>query len=162
MAYLTVAQFRVESLMPGAQVDQLEALEPGFLEARLQRRSGNIDARLRKRYAAPFESPVPDKVVEWLVALVNRDAYLKLGVDPLDAQMADILAGAKTAEDELKEAADSVDGLFDLPLRADTTATGISKGGPLGYSETSPYVWKDRQGARGRSEDERGSGSGDG
>lgn len=160
MAYLTVELFRVESLMPGSQVDQLEAAEPGFLAARLQRRSGNIDARLRKRYVAPFEAPVPDKVVEWLVALVNQDCYLKLGVDPLDLQMAEILAAAKLAVEELKEAADSVEGLFDLPLRADTTSTGISKGGPMAYTEASPYVWKDVQGATGRSEDERGSGSG--
>jgi len=53
---------------------------------------------------------------------------------------------------ELKEAADSKDGLFDLPLRADTTATGVSKGGPRGYSEASPYTNLDRQRARRRNE----------
>lgn len=160
MAYLTVEQFRTESLMPGIQVDQLEIAEPGFLFARLERRSGGIDARLRKRYAVPFESPTPDKVVEWLIAQVVADAYLKLGVDPLDRQMADILAAAKLAVDEQKEAADSVEGLFDLPLRKDTTETGISKGGTLGYSEQSPYVWKDVQVRSARSEDESGNGHG--
>jgi hypothetical protein len=53
----------------------------------------------------------------------------------------------------LKEAADAKDGLIDLPLRADTTASGISRGGPLAYTETSPYAWTDVQAETGRSED---------
>lgn len=158
MAYLTVAQFRTESLMPGVQVDALEAEHAGFLEARLARRSDAIDARLRKRYAAPFASPVPGKVIEWLLAGVTLAAYLKLGVDPLDAQIADIKEAATTADAELLEAANSETGLFDLPLRADTTATGISKGGPMSYSEASPYVHNDVRGTAGKADDERGRG----
>ena len=159
-SYLSVEQFRTESLMPGVQVDALEQEHPGFLLAKLTRRSGAIDARLRKRYAAPFADPVPDKVIEWLLAGVTLAAYLKLGVDPLDAQIADIKAAAQLADEELQEAADSEKGLFDLPLRADTADTGISKGAPLGYSEQSPYVHTDMQRSTARSEDERGRGSG--
>lgn len=154
-AYLSVAEFRTESLMPGSQVDALENEHPGFLAAKLARRSAAIDSRLRKRYAAPFAAPYPDKVIEWLLAGVTLAAYLKLGVDPLDAQIADIKEAAQTADEELKEAADSNTGLFDLPLRADTTDDGISKGGTLGYSEQSPYVWKDVQVDAARGDDER-------
>ncbi len=54
----------------------------------------------------------------------------------------------------MKEAADSAEGLFELPLRADLETSGVSKGGPLGYTEASPYRWTDRQADDGRNEDE--------
>lgn len=157
-AYLTVAEFRTESLMPGVQVDALETEHPGFLEAKLARRSAAIDTRLRKRYAVPFAAPYPDKVIEWLIAGVTLVAYLKLGVDPLDAQIADIKEASTTADTELLEAANSETGLFDLPLRADTTETGISKGGPMSYSEQSPFVHNDVRGIAGKADDQRGRG----
>lgn len=161
MPYLSVAQFRTESLMPGVQVDALEAEHPGFLLSRISRRTAAIEARLRKRYAVPFADPVPGKIIEWLLAGVTHAAYLKLGVDPLDAQIADIKEAAKTAEDELAEAADSKEGLFDLPLKEDgLDVTGISKGAPQVYSEASPYVHNDVQRYTARNEDERGRGSG--
>ena len=56
-----------------------------------------------------------------------------------------IVEAEAAAKSEVTEAADSEEGKFDLPLRQDTTATGVSKGGPLGYSEVSPYTWTDRQ-----------------
>lgn len=159
MAYLTVAGFKDFSLMPSALVDELEEIAAGFLDQQLESESRRIDSRLRKRYAVPFEAPVPVAVQGWLARIVTVRAFLKRGVDPTDAQFTEIKADADAAIAELKEAADSNEGLFDLPVRADSTATGISRGGPFGYSEASPYVWTDLQVATGRDEDRDGSGT---
>jgi hypothetical protein len=160
VAYLTLAEFKSASVMPDEDVDALDARYPSFFDVQLENESAWIDARLRKRYAAPFESPYPKAVVRWLAALVTERAYKKRGVDPNDQQAADIVQDEADARAEILEAANSVDGLFDPPLRADTTGSGISKGGPLSYSEQSPYVWTDQQVEVARDEDSNGSGTG--
>lgn len=161
-AYLTVAEFKLETSMPDEAIDELEALRPGFLDRQLAGASAHVDARLRKRYEVPFAAPVPETVRRWVAILVTRAAFKKRGIDPNDAIWQDVTEEAKAALEEIVEAANAVDGLFDLPLRADTTATGIAKGGPLAYSEASPYVHIDRQRRAGREEDLAGEGSGDG
>lgn len=144
--YMSVAEFRVRTLMPQAAVDQLESREPDFLQTTLNDRSDWINARLRKQYAVPFAAPYPPVVLGWLSSLVTPLAYGKLGWQPSsESDKASILDPATEAKAEIKEAADSKDGLFDLPLRADTTVSGVSRGGPLGYSETSPYAAFDIQ-----------------
>ncbi len=146
MAYLTVSEFRARTIMPSEDVDMLEAVRQGYLSAQLADWSDEIDARLRKRYAVPFTVPAPRTVVRWLVKLATRDAYDARGNNPSAVSDAEaIYKAAERAEADLKEAADSKDGLFDLPLRADLTASGVTKGGPLFYSETSPYVWMTNQ-----------------
>jgi phage gp36-like protein len=143
---LTVAEFKVRSVMPNADIDLLEAQEPGYLQACLDDWAEEIESRLRKRYAVPFTAPYPRTVLRWLVKLVTRDGYHKLGYNPSSQQDRDAIDGAaERVEAEMKEAADAKDGLFDLPLRANSGASGVSRGGPLGYSEQSPYVWADLQ-----------------
>lgn len=159
MSYLDLAGFKALSLMPDEDIDALEARYPGFVAAQLADRSGWIESRLRKRYAVPFALPYPDTVKGWLASIVTVRAYLKRGVDPTDEQWLEVKKQADDALAEIKEAADGELGLFDLPLRADTTATGISKGGPYVYSEQSPYVWTDQQADVGRSEDGARGGS---
>lgn len=145
-AYLDVAGFQLRTVMPFEDVDFLESNHSGFLDARLEVGTSIINARLAKRYAVPFADPVPEIVLGWLVAVVTVKAYQKRGWNPSDQQSQDILDEAKEALEQLKEAADSEIGLFDLPLRADAeNASGVTKGGPLGYTETSPYRWTDVQ-----------------
>lgn len=158
-SYLTLAGFKAASVMPDEDIDALDARYPSFFDEQLENESAWIDARLRKRYGAPFASPYPKAVVRWLAAIVTERAYKKRGVDPNDQQAADLVQDAKDAKTEVLEAANSVEGLFDLPERADTTTSGISKGGPLSYSEQSPYVWKDVQANVARDEDRNGSGT---
>lgn len=160
MAYLTFAEFRDETSMPADHVDELMLVSPNWLPRQLEKVSGWLDSRLRKRYAAPFGTPAPEAVKDWLTRIVTHLCYLRRGFNPTDLQAADIVEEAKTAKAEVQEAADAVNGLFDLPLRADTTASGITKPAPLAYTEASPYVWTTRQRSRGRADDERGSGSG--
>jgi len=131
-----------------------------FVNRRLAAQSSHINARLFKRCATPFVAPVPEIVLEWLERLVTRDCYVKRGFNPGDdAEDNEILARAVAAEAEIKEAADGKDGLFELPVRDDVTTTAVTKGGPLGYSESSPYVSFDLQRIAGRSEDQSGSGT---
>jgi hypothetical protein len=104
------------------------------------------------------DTPVPPVALGWLVALVSFDVKTKIGRNPQDPAMLDLTADRDRALAEVKEAADSKDGLFDLPACEDTDSA-VTTGGPLGYSETSPYVSIDRQARVGRWEDNRGRGS---
>lgn len=144
-AYLDLATFKLLSIMPASYADEIEALEAGWIETQLNYWSRWIDSRLRKRYAVPFEAPVSEVVTGWLTRIVTLKCYQKRGVDPTDAQFADVKDDAEHAQQEIKEAAESRDGLFDLPLRADDPSSAITKGAPLGYSEVSPYTWGDVQ-----------------
>ena len=131
-----------------------------MLQAAIDEWTDYLNARLRKRYAAPFADPVPPIVKRWVKYLVIVDCYDKRGCDPSDQTIQRYVDNRDRPRlTEIKRSrADSVDGLFDLPLRADTTATGVSKGGPLVYSEQSPYVWTSRQARAGRENDRNGSG----
>lgn len=145
MAYLDVTTYKARTLAPASYVDEVDAQEAGWTLAQLTLWSSWLDSRLRKRYAAPFGSPVPEAVLVWLTDIVTERLYLKRGIDAADAQVARITELADKAREEVREAADAKDGLFDLPLKEDTTATGITKGAPLGYAEASPYTWSPLQ-----------------
>ncbi len=168
--YLDFNGLKLRTIMPSEDVDAVESSESGWVGLKLIDWSDEIDARLRKRYAVPFGTEgtgadagkrvdVPPTVIRWLVALVNRDLYFKRGASPSGALDKEAILGmAEKVEAEIKEASDSKDGLFDLPLKASETASGISKGGPKAYIETSPYVWTDVQVEAGKTDDERGAG----
>jgi hypothetical protein len=97
---------------------------------------------------------VPEAVLEWLTALVTVDLYRKRGVNPQDPTIVMVREDAERALAELKEAADSEMGLFDLPL-SDDVGSAIDTGGPKGYSEQSPYKWTDKEARAGSAEDAR-------
>lgn len=158
-AYLDRDAFATLTTMPVEFVDDIEASTAGWVDAQLALWSAKIDSRLGKRYAVPFADPPPMAVKGWLAQIVTQRAYLRRGIDPTDPQMVTVAADAAEAWAEIKEAADAKDGLFDLPLRADTTATGISRGGTRSYTEASPYVGLQGQRTTGRSEDANGGGS---
>lgn len=139
MAYLSLSTLKSLSVAPDEAFDDLEARYPGWLDAQLAYWSAWIDAQLRKRYAAPFAEPYPVAVTGWLARIVTAQAYHKRGIDPTDAQTATVFEDATEARKEVAAASNGNTGLWDLPARADTTATGISKGAPLGYSEQNPY-----------------------
>jgi hypothetical protein len=158
-AYLDVAGFKALSLIADERVDELVARYPDFMPAKLEEGTAWIDGRLRKRYAAPFAQPYPVVVKSWLAKLVQLEAQIKLGVDPNDEQFVKMSEFYDNAQKEITEAAEAEKGLFDLPLRADTTSSGISRGGTRAYSEQSPYVAFDQQRSVGRNEDGNGRGS---
>ena len=166
-AYLTLTEFKLQSTIPVEVLEAIEVVTPGWIDAQLSSASSHIDARLAKRYEVPFSSPYPAQIQDWVAAIVSAKCYERRGVDPVDRQVDRTFAAADLAETEIKEAQDFVGdsggtagmrGAFELPLRADTSASGISKGGPRIYSEQSPYVWHSRQATTGREEDSSGSG----
>lgn len=164
MAYLTLEEFKVLSVIPRDRVDEIEAVEPGFTEAQLNYWSTWIDSRLRKRYAAPFkDGAVPAAVKGWLARIVTVRVMLRRGVDPNDEQFAEIKRDDADAREEIKEAADAELGLFDLPTLVDPSGTGasaITAGTPYAYSEQSPYVGADEAARLGHMQDQARRGSG--
>lgn len=156
-SYLDVARFRLLTVMPPEQVDRLESLHPGWLQAQLDDRSAYVDSRLSRRVRVPLAAPYSPTVQGWITRLVTLRAYVHHGVVASDQQMQLVAEDAARAEEELREAASGEISLFDL-APSDQSRDQIQYGGVLSYSEASPYVHKDVQRARGREDDERGGG----
>jgi hypothetical protein len=165
-AYLTVTEFKLRTIVPPTWVNDLETEQPGWLDAQLKQWSRWIDSRLRKRYAVPFDLTISSEtasecVKNWLARLVTPVFLHRRGFRAADDETV-----KRVGEDEvetraeIKEASDSVTGLFDLPLAGSSGKSAISKGGPHSYSEQSPYVWMDGQAETGSNEDMNRRGSG--
>ena len=165
-SYLDITKLKNLVLIPSSYVDEVELGAPGYVQGQLDYWARWIDSKLAKRYVVPFAAhdatpATPVAVQGWLARLIAPRLMLKRGVDQNDLQFETILEDARDAKTEIDEASDAVDGLYDLPLLSTASSGGITKGGPLGYSETSPYVWADSQAEVGRFEDSHGYGSGD-
>lgn len=156
-AYLTVDEFRLRTLLPAMVVDGLPA---GWLEAQISGVSSRIDGRLSKRYGVPFGEPYPDVIKSWVVDVVSLNAWLKRGMAANDEAFAEYKAKHDRAIEEIREAADSEIGLFDLPRSTGPggQVSGIDRGNTRVYSEQSPYAGWDRQSRTGRAEDRGGNG----
>lgn len=154
--YLDLAGFTLRTVMPSGDVTSVETKAPGFIVAQLAIEQSKLDSRLRKRYAIPFTAPVPEIVLGWLTKLITPEVYRKRGVNPADPQLELCEKDRDAALAEIKEAADSRDGLFDLPLSQSLQTSAVTSGGPLFYSEQSPYTWATLQGQDGREEDSNG------
>ncbi len=139
-----VEDFKVRTVMPAEDVDELESRHPGYLDAALGGALSEIYSRLRKRYRVPMD-PLPEVVVMWQALLVTPMAYRARGTNPADPMIEALDKDADRAREQMKEAADARDGLYDLPLLEAGDGTAISKGAPLGYTEASPYSWTDVQ-----------------
>jgi hypothetical protein len=146
MAYVDIEYVKLVGTMPAHDIDALEALTPGTFSAIASSVSRIFDARLFKRYKTPFVEPVPE-VVRWHVAhVVVAALWKKRGFNPGSEQDALIERAKDEALAWLKEAADSKEGLVELPIREATPdATGVVKGGPIADSEATPYEWVDKQ-----------------
>lgn len=162
MSYLDLTEYKKFSILPSVDIDAIETIQAGWIDFKLRVISRWVDSRLRKRYSVPFSSPYPDVVLDWVARLMDPEALKKRGVDATDQQFESIEKSAETAKEEIEEAANAQDGLFDLPAVDTADASAISKGAPLGYSEASPYVGMDIQAEYGRDEDTDGWGTGDG
>ena len=139
-----VIDFRTRTIMPDVDVDEVWRKRSGFLEAALRGSLADIYARLRKRYKTPM-NPVPEIVVRWQTLIVTPEAYRARGYDPQDPSLEAVEADRTRAYEQIKEAADSQNGLYDLPLLDAADASGLAKGEPWSTSEASPYSWTDRQ-----------------
>lgn len=159
-SYLSVADFKVRvRFMRPEDVDQLEAKRSGVTLTTLEDVSEYIDTRLDKRYATPFVAPLPRVLFRWVVDLATPMLLEMRGFDANDPDMLRMAAAQEKADAQILEAASSKDSLFGLPATDGGDGTGISRGGPLFYSEASPYVGADRQEREGVCEDLSGFGT---
>ncbi|HEX8795458.1 MAG TPA: phage protein Gp36 family protein [Polyangiaceae bacterium] len=142
--YLDLAGFTLRTIMPSGDVTLVETAAPGFIEARIAIAQQEIDSRLRKRYVIPLPAPVNEKVLSWITDLVTWDAFNKRGRNPSSPEMQDVKDARDLVYTQVKEAADSQNGLYDLPLRQDAEdESGIATGGPLGTAQRSVYTFID-------------------
>lgn len=150
--YLTVAEFRDRTVMAPQDVDLVESKAPGFIDCQIAIKQEMLDARLRKRYSVPFVGTVNEAIKGWLTRIVTPEVMRKRGARADDPMMVQVIDGAAEAVTEIKEAADSQIGLYDLPLTGTTGVSGIAYGGPRAYAEQSPYTWKKIQAEAARDE----------
>lgn len=156
-AYLTRNQFLLATSVPASYVQAIEAQYPGFVQTQLEMFSAMIDARLNKLYSVdPLNPALIVKL--WLTQLVSFKLMERRGYNTVDNQAENYKADYDLALKDLQEAANAVDGLFDLPLKRDAE-TGGTKGAPMFYTETSPYVGRQVQREVGRREDQQGRGT---
>jgi hypothetical protein len=127
------------------QAAELEAKRPGHLMALAEALSAGVDSRLKKNFGVPFVKPYPLKVKMWVADLLTPRAFRSLGIRPTDEQQQDITDAAKLANDEIKEAADAKDNLFELPSFQGGAASLQENDATLCYSEQSPFTSKHRQ-----------------
>lgn len=154
MAYVDIAYVKLVGSMPAADIDAVEALYPGTFEGLAESVCRTFDARLQKRYATPFLAPYPEALRFAVAQVLVYLLFMKRGFNPSSEQDGLVQSNRDEALTWLKEAADSKEGLVELPLREDLKATeGITRGGPLVYHEASPYKWTDTQRDDGRTED---------
>lgn len=106
--------------------------------------------------AAP---PVTETVLRWLVAIVTWNAMCRRYRNSQDPALVTFKDEYDQALAEMREAADSKDGLLELPTTEDQ-GSAVALASPLGYTETSPYVWQDVQEQTGRGEDHSRAGTG--
>jgi hypothetical protein len=104
-------------------------------------------------------TPVPEIALGWLVSMLDMDVWDRRGVNAQDPRVIRADADLDASRDELKEAADAKEGLFELPTNDQAGDSAVNHEGPLFYSEASPYVSADRQEREGVREDIRGTGT---
>jgi hypothetical protein len=145
-SYLTLAAYRSITTLDGSIVDLCVA-KGKDVQRWLDLDSAHIRSRLVKRYAIDWteveNQPAPDKIIQWLILLVDIPVCKCVGATP-EGRVDDWVREDETrVNDELKEAADAENGLFELPLR-ETGASAIHIGVPHVVSYQMPWNYNDR------------------
>lgn len=104
------------------------------------------------------ETAVPEVLLRWLSIMVYWEIRGLLGFKPNDPTAVKLEAAHERCEGFLREVADGVAGLFDIPTSADGDSARTTAR-VNGYSEQSPYTSMSRQGIQGSTEDNSGVGS---
>lgn len=143
--YTDLAHVKAVGLMPKTDVDALETKEgAGFVDGVCEAVSRLFDDSLVKRYLVPQPSPFAASLRWHVTSVVVRRLYGRRGWPPGGGGPDDeVVKASEAAFAWLKDAVDSEKGLAELVKPGGASA--VEKGGPLGYSEASPYDWMDRQ-----------------
>lgn len=150
-SYVTTQRFILLTTIVEERIAELRARSPGYLEAILEAESRNLEDSLRHRYAIPFPSNHPT-IEKWIVLLVQPEVALKAGYDPNDVAYQGFVRLYDVAREQIAMAAKPESTGVSLPLVSAQDSSAISKGGPFGYAESSPYTWTDEQALGGRYE----------
>lgn len=89
-------------------------------------------------------TPVPEVILQWLTALVTDDVAIRHGINPNDPLSTKLSERAALARQQIEQAANTKDGLWDLPVSEDA-GSAVDTGGPMCYAEASPYHWTYQQ-----------------
>lgn len=120
-AYVSEADFRKSTRLAVAVVNSIDTERPDFIDVALSERSAELNARLRKRYNVPLTmAEVPTMVRRWVIVLVSYDVLTASGF-PANGSEEPIVAEYQLALEQIKETADTENGLYELPLYADET-----------------------------------------
>lgn len=148
-AYVDREYVGLTGAMSPNDIEELETSVPGCFDAIALAVSRMFDARLSKRYLTPFD-PIPEALKYHVTQVVVYELFKKRGFNPGSTQDQTILDARTESLAWLKEAADSKDGLVDLPIRETPTpdVSAIIQAGPISSSDDSPYSWIDVQAER--------------
>lgn len=144
--YLTYEQLADYSELP---IEYLAEAGPDFCTAQIAIAESRIRDQLSKRYNMDAIVSANDTLKGWIAALVSVKVLTRRGIDPTDILWKTIQDAATIANDEIKQAAQSDTGRFDLPR-----ATAVRKSVIVGSSDHDPHAWIRRQAIKTR--DERG------
>lgn len=159
-SYVTFAELKIASAFDQSQWDELDARRPATVAAWLEQAQAEIDDPLRLRYLVPFACTLPSldpdpakaprTAKRWLVWLMDelfQAARREAG--SLPGEDVDLAARAQRARDAIAAAADQDRAAHpELPLRSDTRASGVSKGGPQMSGVNTLHGFFDAQAAR--------------
>ncbi len=153
MSYATLQQIRRLGVMRPSDIDRIEVQEPGITMERAEAVTATANSRLSKRYRTPFSVSNPPLALVKYVAVVTTYELLfdVRGVNPDSDQKEKAEDAYVRAEAWLTAAVDAEKG--DAELRAAEGGLGdsaVNKGGPLFYSEQTPYDWMHNQVANAR------------
>lgn len=158
--YVTFAELKEGSEFDPAEWDELNARRSATVTAWLGLTQALIDDPLRLRYAVPFATTppsltpdptlAPKTVKAWQIVLMDAK-FLRHRRTPgaESAEDSDISAEAKAVLESIAAAADQDRPAHpELPLRSDTSSSGVSKGGPMMVSYNTMHGFFDAQAAR--------------
>ena len=115
--YFDVDYLRTMGSVPDSVLTDFDEANPGRLLAIIESISRLMDSYLFKRYATPFQDPVPEIVKFHGAQIMSHQLRLIIGFDPGSRQDEEIVNARNAAFTWLEQAANARDGLVELPLR---------------------------------------------
>jgi phage gp36-like protein len=150
--YFDVSYLGMMGSIPASVLAEFEAANPGRVAAMIVAISRLMDSYLFKRYATPFVAPVPEAVKFHGTQILSHQLRVIIGFDPGSAQDEQIVDARKAAFAWLEQAANSRDGLVELPLRepdpGKADAAGVSRHKARAFSYRSAIDWHREQKGR--------------
>ena len=148
-AYVDLDYMKAMGSIPSSLLDELEANEPDTFSSMSEAVSRLVDSKLLKRYATPFEEPVPESIKLAVAQILSLQIRIRIGFDPGSMQDEQIVKARDDAMTWLEQAANAKDGLVELPLRepdeGQKDATGVARRKSRAFSYRNAMDWHQAQ-----------------